>query len=87
MNNFNKKRNQYAERFQLRERIIQLEQSIQGPLNINQIKEYEAIDRLHMHHAKLAEAKCQKLRYGNVAYSPALQQARDKIAGWTLLIQ
>jgi hypothetical protein len=87
MNNFNKKRNQYAERFQLGERIIKLEQSIQGPLNINQIKEYEAIDRLRMHHAKLAEAKCRKLRYGNVAYSPTLQQAREKIAGWSLLLR
>jgi hypothetical protein len=44
--NFNALRHEYAENCSLLERIIVLEESIQGEMTADQIKEYEALDQL-----------------------------------------
>ncbi len=73
--NFNRKRRQLAAKSNLCNRIVMLEHSIAKKMSIEQIQEYEAIDRLRTHHARIAEAQCRKLRCGNVPYSPELQSA------------
>jgi hypothetical protein len=53
----------------------------------DQIKEYETIDSIRRKHVNSAEKKCRKLRKGNIPYSPVIQQARNKIEGWSLLLK
>jgi hypothetical protein len=85
--NFNRKRKTYATQTALLERIIALERSITNTMTEDQIKEYETIDSIRRKHVNSAEKKCRKLRKGNIPYSPVIQQARNKIEGWSLLLK
>jgi hypothetical protein len=69
------------------ERIINLENEIDRELPPSQIQEYEHLDKLRRQHLLAAENKCRKLRKGNVAYSDVLQNARNKVEGWSLLLR
>jgi hypothetical protein len=85
--NFNALRQKYAENCSLLERIIVLEESIQGEMTADQIKEYEALDQLRRCHIRRAENRCRKLRKGNVQFSEVLQDARNKVSAWSLLLR
>jgi hypothetical protein len=52
-----------------------------------QIKEYEKLDKIRRSHLQAAEHRCRKLRKGNVQYSNVLQDARNKVEGWSLLLR
>jgi hypothetical protein len=56
-------------------------------MNPAQIQEYETIDKLCRQHIKMAEKRCRKFRRGNVPYSTTLQEARNKIEAWSLLLR
>jgi hypothetical protein len=71
----------------LGQRILHLENQIIGELTKEQIKEYEAIDKVRCKHLRVAENKCRKLRKGNVAFSDVIQQARIRVEGWSLLLK
>ena len=59
----------------LAERTFQLEQSIAGPLSVDQAQEWEALDALRVQGIFLADRKCRKLRTGSVPWSPILGHA------------
>jgi hypothetical protein len=50
------------------------------------IQEYEALDYLRCEITAKAERQCHKLRIGQVAFSPELNDSRLKIKAWLLLI-
>jgi hypothetical protein len=85
--NFNTIRKKYASKYCLLERIILLEESLQDKITDDQIKEYEALDKLRRTHLRIAENQCRKLRKGNVHYSDVIQDARNKIEAWSLLLR
>jgi hypothetical protein len=85
--NFNIRRRKQAEKQSLLERIIILEESIEGELTADQIEEYETIDRIRRNHIRSAERKCRKLRTGNVPFSDTLQHERNTIAAYSLLLK
>ena len=58
--------------------------SIDSNLQEWQIHEYEELDRLREESMLYAEKHCRKLKMGGVRWSPALQQARNKITYYTL---
>ena len=64
-----------VEKGKLMERSFALEASIKGPITESQAQEYEALDKLRMECSKAAEAKCRKLKMGQVAWSPEYQRA------------
>jgi hypothetical protein len=86
-NKFNALRKEYARKSFLTTRTTQLELSIQGEMNSAQIREYETIDRLRRQHIKMAENRCRKFRCGNIPYSTTIQEARNKIEAWSLLLR
>jgi hypothetical protein len=86
-NNFNSRRKGYANKSNLAHRIATLENSINGELSWDQIVEYETIDNLRRDHIRRAGKRCRKFRKGNVPYSPTLQEARNKVKGWSLLLR
>jgi len=67
------------------QRVIALEQEAIFPLSAYQASKYEALDSLRCKCVEEAEKKCRKLRAGQVAFSPQLQQVRRNIAAWRLL--
>ncbi len=85
--NFNQRQRKLAEQHALLERIILLEESIEGELTLEQIQEFETIDKIRRNHIHSAEKKCRKLRTGNVPYSDTLQQERNKIEAYCLLLK
>jgi len=50
------------------------------------IEEYEELDSIRCQVTASAEAKCRKLRTGQVAFSPELNEARSIIKAWSLLV-
>jgi hypothetical protein len=56
-------------------------------MNPAQSMEYEKIDQLRRQHIKMAENRCRKFRRGNVPYSTTIQEARNKIEAWSLLLR
>jgi hypothetical protein len=56
------------------------------PSNLLQA-EYEVLDKIRCQAAEFAQSKCRKLRMGQVAFSPELNQCRHIIHAWSLLLQ
>ena len=59
--------------------------NVGSPLTPAQVKEYEDLDRIRVDGMLYVEKRCCKLQMGKVQWSPALQQAQDMIAFWTLI--
>jgi hypothetical protein len=85
--NFNYLRKKYADKCALGHRISCLENSIKGELTMEQITEYEKLDNIRRNHLQATENRCRKLRKGNVKYSDVLQDVRNKVEGWSLLLK
>jgi hypothetical protein len=85
--NFNYLRKKYADKCDLGHHISCLEKAIEGEFMLEQINEYEKIDNIRRNHLRAAENRCRKLRKGNVEYSDVLQDARNKVEGWSLLLR
>jgi hypothetical protein len=58
------------------DRVKKLEDQIRYPLPLYLQKEYEELDKFRIAAVATAERKCRKLRMGQVAFSPAISQAR-----------
>jgi hypothetical protein len=86
VDNFNSLFCEYPETHKLFERVIKLDQKKFVSRRAT-ITEYEELDALRCKAAAFAEAKCRKLRKGNVAFSPELNMARMTIRAWTLVVK
>jgi hypothetical protein len=85
VDNFNRRLHQLYIKHNMLQRVIALEQEAIFPLSAYQASKYEALDSLRCKCVEEAEKKCRKLRAGQVAFSPQLQQVRRNIAAWRLL--
>jgi len=57
-------------------------------MTLDEVKdEYERIDELRCQITAKGELKCRKLRKGNMAFSPTLNNARLVIKAWSLRMQ
>jgi hypothetical protein len=74
--NFISSRKKYAYNSALLERIIHLENSIQGELSQVQIKEYETIDNIRHHHLHMSEKNVEKLEK-EMSHIPILYKRRE----------
>jgi hypothetical protein len=85
VDNFNRRLHQLYIKHNMLQIVIALEQEAIFPLSAYQASKYEALDSLRCKCVAEAEKKCRKLRVGQVAFSPQLQQVRRNIAVWRLL--
>jgi predicted GNAT family N-acyltransferase len=85
IDNFNSLFCKYAETHNLFKRVIQLDQK-KFVSRRSTITDYEELDALGCKAVAFAEAKCRKLRKGNVAFSPELNMAKINIKAWTLVV-
>ena len=67
------------------DRVKKLEDQLRYPLPLSLQKEYEELEKFCTTAVATAERKCRKLRMGQVAFSPAIGQARLLIQAWSLL--
>ncbi len=86
MENFIKLYHQFADPLQLFERVNQLDLDSKTLPRSQVIAEYEELDLLQCQATAFAEAKCRKLRTGQVAFSPEINEARSLIRAWSLLV-
>lgn len=84
--NFIKLYHQFADPLQLFERVNQLDLHAKTLPRSQVIAEYEELDLLQCQATAFAEAKCRKLRTGQVAFSPEINEARSLIRAWSLLV-
>jgi hypothetical protein len=57
-------------------------------LPLSQVQEeYERLDSIRCKVTEAAEAKCRKLRKGNVAFSPILNATRLQVQAWNLVLR
>jgi hypothetical protein len=84
--NFIKLYHQFADPLQLFERVNQLDLDSKTLPRSQVIAEYEELDLLQCQATAFAEAKCRKLRTGQVAFSPEINEARSLIRAWSLLV-
>jgi len=85
--NFNSKLHKLYLKHNMLPRIIELEKAVTYPITRELADRYEELDNLRCRCVAEAERKCRKLRAGQVAFSPHLQQARRNIAAWRLLLR
>jgi len=85
--NYIKLYHQFASPFNLFERVNTLEANLNHMSKFQIIMaEYEELDNFRCQSMALAEAKCRKLRTGQVAFSPEHNAARLLIKAWSLLV-
>jgi hypothetical protein len=77
---------QYAASHQLFQRVREFESRAPSMSRHAIIQEYEALDAIRCETTAFAERKCQKLRMGQVAFSPELNEIRLRIRAWKLLL-
>ena len=87
VNNFISLYHKHADRHGLFKQVKDFESNYRTMSSEEVQLEYEKIDDLRCQVTALAEAKCCKLRKGNVAFSPALNEARLVIKALSLLLQ
>jgi hypothetical protein len=84
--NFIRLYHQFAAPLKLFERVNLLEINAKHMSKSQLIEEYEELDSIRCQVTASAEAKCRKLRTGQVAFSPELNEARSIIKAWSLLV-
>ena len=77
---------EYCKRYGIYERVYNLLNSFSVPLTLEQIKEYEKLDKLKTQAMEYAETNCRKFYHGGYKWSDSFQQARDKIEYYELSI-
>jgi len=80
--NYIKLYHQFASPFNLFERVNTLDANLNHMSKFQIVAEYEELDNIRCQTTALAEAKCRKLRTGQVAFSPELNAARLLIKAW-----
>jgi hypothetical protein len=83
--NFTRLYKKYLLKHNLPTKIKCLKQRTKYPITALDKFTYEEVDALRCKGAALSERKCRKLRMGQVAFSPQLQEASQKIYAWSLL--
>jgi len=68
-------------------KVLNLQSKATYPLSQSLQQEYEALDNLRCQITEHAEQKCRKLRKGQVAFSPELQQASSLIKAYNLCLK
>lgn len=86
LQNYIKLFHKYAKPIDLFRQVQEFEKRAQFMSRSKIIQEYEALDYLRCEITAKAERQCHKLRTGQVAYSPELNDSRLKIKAWLLLI-
>jgi len=87
IDNFTYLYKKYALRSDLKNRVKIFEESYHT-MTLDEVKdEYERIDELRCQITAKGELKCRKLRKGNMAFSPTLNNARLVIKAWSLRMQ
>lgn len=74
-----------AKKFDLQQKVTSLLAQASYPLSPDLQQTYKNLDNLHCKITAEAERKCHKLRIGQVAFSPALQEVNLQISAYTLL--
>ncbi|MFN9982402.1 MAG: hypothetical protein ACK53Y_20915, partial [bacterium] len=87
VDNFNRRLHKLYLNYKMLDRVTELERLATYPLSPYLANQYEDLDRLQCRCVAEAERKCRKLRVGQVAFSPQLQQAIKYILVWLLLIR
>jgi len=77
---------QFAHPLNLFQRAQDLEKKALLMLKSEAISEYEELNTLRCEATAFAEKHCRKLRTGQVALSPEVNESRLKIKAWLLLI-
>jgi hypothetical protein len=85
--NFNHRLHKLYLKYNMLQRVIDLEKDAQYPHSPAVSARYEELDTLRCRCVAEAERKCRKLKVGQVAFSPELQQARRVITVWRLLVK
>jgi hypothetical protein len=83
--NYHRTYNRLAENSNLLSKVNDLMMKATYPLQRHLQQEYERLDQIRCQITAEAEKKCRKLRKGQVAFSPALQQAMRTTKVYTLL--
>jgi hypothetical protein len=84
--NYIKLYHQFASPLNLFKRVNTLDANLNHMSKFQIVSEYEELDNIRCQTTALAEAKCRKLRTGQVAFSPELNAARLLIKAWSLLV-
>jgi len=84
--NYIKLYHQMAKPIDLFHRVQEFEKRAPYMSRFEVIQEYEALDSIRCKVTAAAERRCRKLRTGQVAFSPELNESRLKIRAWLLLI-
>jgi hypothetical protein len=87
VNNYVRKFEKLAKQHHLLEKVKNLDAVVHYPINSELIYQYETLDATQCEITIAAEQKCRKLRKGQVAFSPELQLASNKIRAYIFLIK
>jgi hypothetical protein len=85
--NYIKLFHQYAGPLKLAQQVRELEKKAPFMTKTELISEYESLDKIRCETVAFAERHCRKLRRGQVAFSPELNDSRLRIKAWILLIK
>ncbi len=83
--NFTRRLNKLFLKHNLLEKFKALHEKTTYPMPMEHQLEFNTLNALRHSCVKEAESKCQKLRMGQVEFSPTLQLVRTRIYAWTLL--
>jgi len=86
VDNFINLYHKFAASLQLFDRVQHLYANAKTMSKAEVIAAYEDRDLIRCQATAFAESKCRKLRTGQVAFSPELNEARMKIKAWLLLV-
>jgi len=85
--NYHRLFQQFADKHALFDRVKSFNNK-RSSMSITDIQsEYEVLDAIRCKAAEFAQSKCRKLRMGQVAFSPELNQCRRIIQAWSLLLK
>jgi hypothetical protein len=76
-----------AQKAKLLEKVTALDQCASYPYKPSLSYTYKTLDAIRCEITSSSEKKCRKLRTGQVAFSPALQNSMKTIRAWSLLIK
>jgi len=84
---FNDKYRQLIMQYKLNERAFDLEKRSSYPPTQDMVEAYENLDSDKIVCVRIADKACRKLKMGGVPWSVGLQQARDVLGTWQLLMK
>jgi hypothetical protein len=86
IHNFNNRLRAFFDKHNLIKRYTTLLEETSYPASTSVKTMYEVLDTIRVAGVKEAEQHCRKLKMGQVAFSPKLQEASVSIYAWTLLM-